>query len=136
MRAHSAPAGRPSEVAPAWPSASPQAVPAPALHTGLLDGATVTGEASRRHLAIRVGLWLDDAGAVRKARWRGDADDALRACAESACGLLEAGTDPRQIDGAALRTTLLAASAAAEDAELVASAIEAALLANGPFGAG
>jgi hypothetical protein len=136
MRAHSAPATRPSEVAPAWPSASPRAVPAPARHAGVLDGATVTGEASRRNLAIRVGLWLDDAGAVRKARWRGVADDGLRACAESACALLEAGADPRQVEGAALRATLLDAGAAGDDADLVASALQVALLATGPFGAG
>jgi hypothetical protein len=136
MRPQATPASRPSDVASTWPPVSPQALHGPARHHGLLDGATVTGEASRRNLTVRVGLWLDEAGAVRKARWRGVADESLRATAESACALLESGSDPGPANGAALRATLLASSASAEGADLVASAVEVALMADVSFGAG
>jgi hypothetical protein len=136
MRPQATPASRSSDVASSWPPVSPQALHGPARHHGVLDGATVTGEASRRNLAVRVGLWLDDTGAVRKARWRGVADESLRVTAESACALLETGGDPKLVEATALRATLLAASASAEGADLVATAVEVALLANASFGAG
>jgi hypothetical protein len=95
-------------------------------HAGSLHGATLTGEAGRRRLAVRIGLWLDDGGAVRKARWRAADDAGLRAAAEAACALLEARGD-RVPDAAVLRE----AGTAADGAEMVAAAVEAALLARG-----
>lgn len=90
-------------------------------HAGALHGATVTGEAGRPHLAVRVGLWLDAAGNVRQARWRASDDPGLRAAAEAACAQLEA-------SGAARTSAPTPREAATSDgAEMVASAVEAAL---------
>ena len=98
-------------------------------HAGLLDGATVTGEAARRQLSVRIGLWLDDAGVLRQARWRAVRDPALRAYAEAACSLLEAGAEPARLDGSTLRSSVQClAPAQPELADLVASAVHAAAL--------
>jgi len=91
-------------------------------HAGALQGATVTGEAGRPHLAVRIGLWLDDSGTVRQARWRASDDLGLRAAAEAACALLEA-RGARAPNASALRE----AGAAADGAQMVAAAVEAAL---------
>ncbi len=120
-----------ADAVPAWPQYLP---PAGTLYAGLLHGATLTGEAARRDLTVRVGLWLDEAGWVRQARWRAD-DETLRDYAEAACSLLEAGADPALLDGSALRAAVATAPAAHGDrADLVASAIAVALQARG-FGA-
>jgi hypothetical protein len=118
MSLHPAPR-RPAETNPAW-LPDPLA-PDRAAHAGLLTGATVTGEAARDDLSLRVGLWLDDAGRVRRARWRGDG--ALGAAADAACGHLEAGGDPLRL------ADVLAGAGALDRATLVAAAVEAALAA-------
>ena len=110
------------EPAADWP---PQDATAERRHA-VLHGATVVGEAARRSLSVRVGLWLDDAGHVRHARWRGADDATLRACAEAACRLLESGVDPRRLDATAIRDAV-PSSGCHERSELVASALEAAL---------
>ena len=128
MNVNPAPSVRSGDTTPTWaPTGHASSV---AAHAGVLDGATLTGEAARRHMSIRVGLWLDDAGRVRRARWRASGDDALRAGAEAACSLVESGLDPLRLDAAALRTAL--GDAGNPDVtELVASALHAALLASG-----
>ncbi len=113
------------------PDAVPSWAPIPGAskahpHAGLLHGATLTGEAVRRHLAVRIGLWLDEGGWVRQARWRADDDAALRECAEAACELLEAGIDPARLDADALRKATGAAHG--DRVEVVAAAVAAALL--------
>jgi hypothetical protein len=97
---------------------------------GALHGATATGEAARRHLSVRVGLWLDEAGWVRQARWRAADDAPLRAVAEAACSLIESGADPHALDEDAL-VSAAALQAGDDRAALVAAAIAAALLAAG-----
>jgi hypothetical protein len=97
---------------------------------GLLHGATLTGEAARRDLSVRVGLWLDEAGWVRQARWKAEDDPALRECAEAACSLLEAGADPLALDGEALLGAV-ASGGHADRADLVVAAIQAALVVGG-----
>ncbi len=103
---------------------------APTSHAGFLEGATATGEASRHPLSVRIGVWLDDRGAVRKARWRAVRDPVLRACAEAGCALLESGT---RVDAAALHRASGLAHASPEYAEVVAAAIEAATMASAPL---
>ncbi len=102
--------------------------PAPADHAGVLEGATVTGEAARQQLSVRIALWLDDGGAVRQARWRAVRDAGLRACAEAGCALLEAGADPARVDANTLRRGADAGHTR-DCAEVVAAAIEAAVMA-------
>ena len=98
-------------------------------HAPLLHGATVTGEAARNHLSVRIGLWLDEAGRVRQARWRSAEESAVRDYAELACRRLEARADPSPRDGDALRrAAVTGAPAHAECADLVAAAVETALL--------
>jgi hypothetical protein len=118
---------RQAEAAPAWPRT---AALSQVHHAGLLQGATLTGEAARRHLSVRIGLWLDEAGWVRQARWRAVDDSALREYAEAACSLLESGADPGALDAEALRSAVEGGHA--DRAELVASAIHAALVVGGP----
>jgi len=61
-------------------------------HAAPLDGATLLGEASGDdRLLVRVGLWLDGRGHVRRARYRASCCAALIAYAEAACELAEAG---------------------------------------------
>lgn len=106
--------------------------PRSALHAGQLEGATLTGEVSRRHLSVRIALWLDETGWVRRARWRAIEDATLREYAEAACALLEAGADPARLDGEALRAAATTAAPGHGDrADVVASAISVALLARG-----
>jgi hypothetical protein len=100
-----------------------------APHAGLLEGATVTGEAAREQLSVRIGLWLDDSGWVRQARWRAVKDVDLRAHAEAACALLESRADPACIDAHAVELAVHGAlRGESECAELVASAVRAAVL--------
>ena len=112
-----------SEAVSSWPDV---AIPAAITHEGLLHGATSTGEAARTQLSIRIGLWLDDAGWVRQARWRTTDDTALRQYGEAACVLLESGVDPLRLDADALRNAVRGA-VAGDRADLVASAIHAAV---------
>lgn len=109
------------------PSADDPIRPAPAAHAGFLEGATAIGEATRHQLSVRIGLWVDDRGSVRQARWRAVRDPALRACAEAGCVLLEAGADPARVDADALRPGAPAGHTR-DCAEVVAAAIEAALM--------
>jgi hypothetical protein len=118
---------RPAESVSTWQTA---AAVSQVHHAGLLHGATLTGEAARRHLSVRVGLWLDEAGWVRQARWKAEDDAALRACAEVACSLLESGADPQALDGDALLGAL-PSGGHADRADLVAAAIQAALVVGG-----
>ncbi|HET9594523.1 MAG TPA: hypothetical protein VFP65_03030 [Anaeromyxobacteraceae bacterium] len=118
---------RQAEVVSAWSRTA--ALPEP-HHAGLLQGATLTGEAARRHLSVRIGLWLDEAGWVRQARWRAVDDSSLREYAEAACSLLESGADPVALDAEALRSAVEGGHA--DRAELVASALHAALVVGGP----
>ena len=116
------PAQRSADVVSTWSKS------ARAHHAPLLHGATVTGEAARNHLSVRVGLWLDETGRVRQARWRSD-EAAMREYAEAACSLLEARSDPHLLDGDALRKAVGApAHGHGECADLVAAAVHAALL--------
>lgn len=97
-----------------------------------LHGASATGEAARRELCIRIGLWLDEQGAIRHARWRTVEDPMLRSFAEAACALLETGTDPLGFAADALRGAVPAAATSHGDrAELVIAAVHAAF---GPGG--
>ncbi len=125
MSLHPATRSRSAEQAPGWiPDPS---IPEHAAHAGLLAGATVTGEAARHDLSIRIGLWLDEAGRVRRARWRTGAapDRALRGPAEAACAHLEAGGDPLRLPD------VLCAAEQLDRGEIVAAAIDAALTAAG-----
>src|ERR671931_662614 len=97
MSLPSATGSRPADAASVW---MPHAKSERVAHAGLLAGATVTGEAARQDLSIRVGLWLDESGRVRRARWRACADRALRASAEAACAHLEAGGDAAHLSEA------------------------------------
>lgn len=98
-------------------------------HVGLLHGATSVGEAARREHCVRVGLWMDESGWIRSARWRSAQEPLLRAYAEVACRLIESGADPLRIDGALLRGTIDASSGEAEDySELVVSAVRTAMM--------
>jgi hypothetical protein len=116
---------------PPWTETSVPLKPSDAVHAGPLDGATVTGEAARRQLSVRIGLWLDDSGRVRRARWRAVKEPALRACAEAACALLESGAEPTRVDASAIRRAAPEpARLEGEIADLVAAAVSAGVLAS------
>jgi hypothetical protein len=117
--------------ADAVPTHAQSAVITPSHEASLLHGATSTGEAGRRQLSIRVGLWLDDKGGVRRARWRTVDDPALRTFAETACSLLEAGLDPLRLDGEMLRGSTAGVIAHGDRADLVVLAVQAATTAAG-----
>jgi hypothetical protein len=102
-----------------------------AHHARLLQGATLIGEAARHVLSVRVGLWLDDAGRIRQARWRGSDDSSLRTCAEAACAALESGADPLQLDAASLGPASTHGAGACDGPELVLSAVRTAALLGG-----
>jgi len=97
------------------------------VHEGSLDGATLTGEAARHPHAIRIGLWLDEAGVVKQARWRAD-DTVLGAYAEAACHLVESGVSPFLLRGDALRAAVAQAPGSDHHSELVVCALGSALL--------
>lgn len=125
---------QPADVARLAEALPAQAEPAAAMATheaSLLHGATSTGEAGRRTLSVRVGLWLDEGGRVRRARWRAMEDPALRELAEAACSLLEGGFDPAKLDGDSLLGVRAAPHGHADRADLVAAAIQAAVSAAG-----
>ena len=56
------------------------------------------GEAFQDGRIVRLGLWLDSAGGIRRARWKATTCAALMAYAEIACRLLEQGHDPTTLD--------------------------------------
>ncbi len=77
---------------------------AEARHAGALEGAPLAGEAAGgARLLVRVGLWLDAAGRVSRARYRATTCASLIAYAEAACALAEAGEDVAGLDAARLR---------------------------------
>ena len=124
MNLQSADAARLAGAVPAQPETT---VPTATHEASVLHGATSTGEAGRRQLSVRVGLWLDDTGRVRRARWRAADDAALRDFAEAACSLLEAGVDPLRLDADSLRGAASAAAPHGDRADLVAAAVETAM---------
>ena len=99
-----------------------------ATHEGSLDGATLTGEVARLQIAVRIGLWLDEKGAVRQARWRCADDRDLGAYAEAACTLLESGASPFVLEGEALRVAVADAPLGDDRPALVVGALRSALL--------
>jgi hypothetical protein len=107
------------------------AEPSEAHQARLFQGATVVGEAARHVLSVRVGLWLDDAGRIRQARWRTGDDPSLRVIAEAACAALEAGADPLQLDAPSLGPAITHGNGATEARELVLSAVRTAALFGG-----
>jgi hypothetical protein len=123
-----------AEIARGTEPASPwlvHAKPSEAHHARLLQGATLIGEAARHVLSVRIGLWLDDAGRVRQARWRASDDASLRACAEAACAALESGADPLQLDAGSLGSATTHGAGAADGPELVLLAVRTAALLGG-----
>ncbi len=59
---------------------------------GVLDGASQVGEAAAgERLVVRLGLWVDGQGCVRRARYRASTCASLLAYAEAACALAESG---------------------------------------------
>jgi hypothetical protein len=117
----------------ALPTTQPRSTAAagPFHEASLLHGATSTGEVGSRQLSIRVGLWLDETGRVRRARWRTVEDTALRCFAEAACSLLEAGLDPVHLDAEALRSATPGTLGHGDRADLVAAAVQTAFSAAG-----
>ncbi len=59
-------------------------------HAGPLLGAPAAGAAREGDRQVEVGLWLDPAGRVERARFRATSCAALIAYAEAACSLAEA----------------------------------------------
>jgi hypothetical protein len=59
-------------------------------HAGPLSGATAVGSAAAGDREVRVGLWLDAAGRIERARFRATTCASLIAYAEAACRLAEA----------------------------------------------
>lgn len=97
-------------------------------HAGPLEGALRVGEAAREGRMVRIGLWRHDGGV--RARFRATSCASLIAYAEVACAALEAGAVP---DGPALRAALRGVHPMHEErADLVATAVRAALAEEGP----
>jgi len=64
-------------------------------HGGPVDGADRVGQASGgERLLVQVGLWLDGAGRVARARYRSTTCASLIAYAEAGCALAEGGGHP------------------------------------------
>ncbi|HEX7488648.1 MAG TPA: hypothetical protein VF341_07070 [Anaeromyxobacteraceae bacterium] len=99
-------------------------------HAGALDGAACVGEAAGgARLLVQVGLWLDDAGRVVRARYRSSTCAALIAYAEAACALTESGADP--LSDRSLRAAVRGVHPIHHDrADLVALALARALAAG------
>jgi len=93
-------------------------------HAGATKGADAVVEAIADGRTVRIGLWADAAGRVRRARFRATTCAALIAYADLACELLESGEPPERIDAARLREALPGVHPAHRDrAELVARAL-------------
>ncbi len=102
-------------------------------HAGALEGASHVGELSSEDHRVRVGLWLDGAGVVRRARYRATTCAALIAYAEVACELLESGLPPSSLSAARLRSALSGVHPVHRDrASFVAGAIRAAAPGESP----
>jgi NifU-like protein involved in Fe-S cluster formation len=95
-----------------------------ASHAGELAGADVVGDAvGGARLVVRVGLWRER-GRVVRARYRSTTCASLIAFAEAACRLLEAGTEPFEVDDLLLRASVQGVHPAHLDrAALVAAAV-------------
>ncbi len=128
MNLQSADVARPTTAVPTHSRSAAAATPS--HEASLLHGATSTGEAASRQTWVRVGLWLDEAGRVKRARWRAVEDGALRSFAEAACSLLEAGADPARLDAESLRSAAAGTLGHADRAELVAAAVQTAFSAG------
>ncbi|HEX7625293.1 MAG TPA: hypothetical protein VF400_17070 [Anaeromyxobacteraceae bacterium] len=100
-------------------------------HAGALDGAACVGEAAGgARLLVQVGLWLDDAGRVVRARYRSSTCAALIAYAEAACALTESGAVP-PLSERSLRAAVRGVHPVHHDrADLVALALARALAAG------
>jgi len=98
-------------------------------HAGPLDGAALRGEAAGgERLLVRLGLWLDAQGRVRRARHRTTTCAALIGYAEAACELAEAGEPPGALGADRLVAAVTGAHPLHRDrAELVARALRHAL---------
>ncbi len=95
-----------------------------AAHAGATEGADAIVEAVADGRMVRIGLWDDGAGRVRRARFRATTCAALIAYADLACELLESGEAPERIDASRLREGLPGVHEAQHDrAELVARAV-------------
>lgn len=95
-----------------------------APHAGPTEGADAVVEALADGRRVRIGLWADEEGRVRRARFRATTCAALIAYADLACELLESGEAPEQIDGGRLRQALPGVHPAQHDrADLVARAL-------------
>ncbi len=95
------------------------------VHSGSLDEATAVGEAlGDSRLLVRVGLWLDERGQVRRARHRASTCASLIAYAEAACELAEAGVPPTLLGAERILAAVSGAHPLHRDrAELVAMAV-------------
>ena len=98
-------------------------------HAGPVDGAPLTGAAAgASRLVVRLGLWLDEAGRVARARYRASTCASLIAYAEAACTLAEAGEEPSCVDAKRLRGAVSGVHPVHHDrADLVALALSRAL---------
>ena len=101
---------------------------------GRLDGAAALGEAAGgERLVVRVGLWLDRAGRVVRARYRATTCATLIAYAEAACALAEAGEAPARLGADRIRAAVGGVHPCHHDrAELVAVALARAAAALDP----
>jgi len=99
------------------------------LHAGPLDGAELLGEAADGEgLVVRVGIWRDGGGRIRRARHRSASCAALIGYAEVACALAEAGEPPATLLVDRLVSAVVGAHPLHRDrAALVATALARAL---------
>ncbi len=112
------------------PSSVADRVHAP-RYSAPLAGADRVGSASREGRTVQIGLWLLD-GRVIRARYRATTCASLIAFAEVACGLLEGGLAPTELDPPCLRARLTGVHPLHQDrADLVAEAARAAAPAKG-----
>ena len=99
------------------------------VHSGSLEGAELMGQASGGEgLVVKVGLWTDGRGRVKRARHRSASCAALIGYAEVACALAEAGEPPEYLGAERLVAAVKGAHPGHRDrAVLVASAFSRAL---------
>ncbi len=97
-----------------------------------LEGADRVGVGSREGRTVHIGVWFRG-GQVIRARYRATTCASLIAFAEVACGLLESGVAPAELDAPRLRARLTGVHPLHQDrAELVAEAARAAAPGKGP----
>jgi NifU-like protein involved in Fe-S cluster formation len=94
-------------------------------HAGRVEGADVAGVATGgERLVVELGVWLDAAGRVVRARYRASTCASLIAYAEAACALLEGGEPPAAVGAARLRAAVAGVHPVHHDrADLVALAL-------------